>query len=153
MHWVKHHIEDPWAGLGSLCYSTAQETSSAYAKTVSHDQEGASIHSPEQGDVRFREPLGLEHVKGRFMIYSVKGIDDVQIQEDRQTCHVSALLCQYAVQLAKLALSTTTSVEPFLCIINQLIILCGVVQSLVNYFEEERELCAGARNWSKLWHQ
>ncbi len=153
MHWVERSIEDPWAGLGSLCYSTAQETSSAYTKTVSHDQEGASIHSPEQGDVRFRESLGLEDVKGRFMIYSVKGIDDVQIQEDRQTCPVSALLRQYAVQFAKLALSTTSSAEPFLHIINQLIIFCGVVQSLVNYFEEERELCADARNWSKLWHQ
>jgi hypothetical protein len=153
MHWVKRHIEDPRAGLGSLCYSTAQETSSTYTKTVSHDQEGASIHSPEQGDVRFRESLGLEDVKSLFMIYSVKGIDDVQIQEDRQTCHASALLRQYAVQFTKLALSTTTSAEPFLRIINQPIIFCGAVQSLVNYFEEERELCADARNRSKLWHQ
>ncbi len=64
-----------------------------------------------------------------------------------------ALLSQYAVQLTKLALSTTTLAEPFLCIIDQPIILCGAVQSLVNYFEEERELCADARNRPKLWHQ
>jgi hypothetical protein len=57
------------------------------------------------------------------------------------------------VQFTELALSTPTSAEPFLRIINQPIILYGAVQSLVNYFEEERELCADARNRSKLWHQ
>ena len=82
MHWVERLNEDPWAGLGSLCYSTAQNTSSAYAKTVSHDQKGASIHSSEQGDVRVRESLGLEDAKDCSMVYSIKGIYDVQIQED-----------------------------------------------------------------------
>ena len=145
MHWVKRHIEDPRA-------ATAQETSSTYAKTVSHDQKGASIHSLEQGDVRVRESLGLEDAKDCSMVYSIKGIYDVQIQEDRQTCPVSALLRQYAVQFTKLALSTTTSAEPLLRIINQPIIFCGTVQSLINYFEEERELCTDARNRPKHWH-
>jgi hypothetical protein len=88
------------------------------------------------------------------MVYSIEGIYDVQVQEDRQSCHVSesALLRQYAVQFTKLALSTTTSAEPFLRIINQPIIFCGGVQSLVNYFEEERELCTDARNRPKLRH-
>jgi hypothetical protein len=56
------------------------------------------------------------------------------------------------VQFTELALSTPTSAEPFLRIINQPIILYGVVQSLVNYFEEERELCADACNRPKLRH-
>jgi hypothetical protein len=56
------------------------------------------------------------------------------------------------VQFTELALSTTTSAEPFLRIINQPIILYGAVQSLVNYFEEEREFCADACNRPKLRH-
>jgi hypothetical protein len=79
MHWVERLNEDPWAGLGSLCYPTAQNTGSTYAKTVNHDQKGASIHSSEQGDVRVRESLGLEDAKYRSVVYSIEGIYDVQI--------------------------------------------------------------------------
>ncbi len=70
MHLVKRRIEDPWAGatgLGSLCYSTAQNTlaCSAYGKPISHDEEGPGHgkHSLKQSNIRLRESLGLEDVE------------------------------------------------------------------------------------------
>jgi hypothetical protein len=153
VHRIERRIEDSRAGLGSLRYSPAQNTSSAYAKTVSHNKKGASIHSLKQGNIFFRESLGREDVEDCSVIYSIKGILDIQVQEDRQTGLSSALLRQYAVQLTKLSLSTSTSTESFLRIVIQHIIFRGAVQSLINYFEEERKLCADARNRPKLWHQ
>ena len=118
MHRVERRIEDPWAGLGSLCYPAAQNTCSAYAKTISHDEKGAGIHSPKQGDIRLRDSLGLEDVQDRSVIHSVEGILDIQVEEDRQAGLPSALLRQYAVHLSELALSTPTSAESLLRIIS-----------------------------------
>ena len=94
---VERRIEDSLAGLGSLRYSTAKNTSSAYTKTVSHNEKGASIHSPKQGNVLFWESLGREDVEDCSVVHSIKGILDFQVQKDRQTCLPSALFCQYAV--------------------------------------------------------
>ncbi len=123
-----------WAGLLVLPHGTAaQNTSNAYAtgKTVSHDKKEASIHhdTQKQGDVCFRESLGLKDVEDCPVIHSIDCILDVQVEENRQTClpspSSSVLLSQYAVHLTKLVSSTTTSAEPFLCIINQPIIFRG----------------------------
>jgi hypothetical protein len=90
-----------WAGLLVLLHGS--EHKQHLRQTVSHDKKGASIHSQEQGDVRFRESLAPEDVEDCSVIHSIKGILDVQVQEDRQTSPLPALLRQYAAQFTELA--------------------------------------------------
>ena len=57
------------------------------------------------------------------------------------------------MQFSQLALGTTALTKPFLCIVNESIVLGDMIQPNINDLKENHEFSADACNWAKLSDQ
>jgi hypothetical protein len=151
MKGISRQIEDPRARLSSLRHTPQQVTSGTMAKRIDHNEEGAVIQLGKQRNILFRESLSPQYKEDRSMIYGVGVKSIYQIDKELGGNNtLSALLSKETIQLGQLAHCVTISTETLLRVVNQPKVLCGPIKALINDFQEERQLCAIARNWSKI---
>ncbi len=101
MHWVncctKRQPKTTGLGGGALGHAPTEQTRCTSSELISHDQDGASVHTLEQGDGCFREAFGLKYIEDRSVVHRIECILDVEIQDDQEALFTPALLYKHAV--------------------------------------------------------
>ena len=87
------------------------------------------------------------------MVYRVKCILDIEVQDNGYGVLSPPLFSEDTVQFSQLAICASMQSEAFLSVIHEPIIFYGVVKLLVNNGEEERVLGTDAADWSKIRHE